>query len=85
LLGSGAITELPALNSFFQSMDRREDQTIALKEWIKEQPLTIPTILVTHQVNITALTGIFPASGEIVVLRRAKDGTLAVVSTAKTD
>jgi hypothetical protein len=26
--------------------------------------------VVTHQVNITALTGIFPASGEGVVLRR---------------
>ena len=26
-------------------------------------------VLVTHQVNITALTGIFPRSGEIVVLR----------------
>ena len=25
--------------------------------------------MVTHQVNITALTGIFPRSGEIVVLR----------------
>jgi len=25
-------------------------------------------LLVTHQVNITALTGIFPASGEIVVV-----------------
>jgi hypothetical protein len=25
--------------------------------------------LVTHQVNITALTGIFPAEGEVLVLR----------------
>ena len=28
-----------------------------------------PTVLVTHQVNITALTGVYPTSGEIVVIR----------------
>lgn len=85
LLGFGEITELPALNSFFQSMDRQEDQTATLKAWIKGQPLTTPTILVTHQVNITALTDIFPASGELIVLRRAGNGTLAVVGTVETD
>lgn len=85
LLGFGAITELPALNSFFQSMDRRDDQTAALQQWIKDQPLTTPTVLVTHQVNITALTGIFPASGELVVLRRTTEGSLTVVGTIETD
>lgn len=85
LLGFGAITELPALNSFFQSMDRRDDQTTALQEWIKDQPLTTPTILVTHQVNITALTDIFPASGELIVLRRTADGSLSVVGSVETD
>jgi len=35
-------------------------------------------VLVTHQVNITALTGIFPAEGEILVLRRDA-GVVAVV------
>jgi hypothetical protein len=34
--------------------------------------------LVTHQVNITALTGIFPASGEIVVVT-VEDNQLKVV------
>lgn len=85
LLGFGEITELSSLNSFFQSMDQREDQTAALQEWIKVQPLTTPTILVTHQVNITALTDIFPASGELVVLRRAKDGSLTVMGSVETD
>ena len=85
LLGFGKITELPALNSFFQSMERRDDQTGALQEWIENQSLTTPTILVTHQVNITALTDIFPASGELVVLRRSNEGKLAVVGTIETD
>jgi hypothetical protein len=30
--------------------------------------------LVTHQVNITALTEVFPAEGEIVVLRPTASG-----------
>jgi hypothetical protein len=35
-------------------------------------------LLVTHQVNITALTGIVPQSGEIIVTRRG-GGALTVV------
>jgi hypothetical protein len=31
-------------------------------------------LLVTHQVNITALTGVYPSSGEIVVGRIGPDG-----------
>ena len=42
-------------------------------------------MLVTHQVNITALTGIFPSSGEIVAARYEEDGTLTVVGTLRTD
>lgn len=30
-------------------------------------------VLVTHQVNINALVGVFPGSGEIVVLRPVGD------------
>jgi len=33
-----------------------------------------PAVLVTHQVNITALTGVFPRAGETVVARPADDG-----------
>ena len=32
-------------------------------------------IMVTHQVNITALTDVFPASGEMVVVRPRRDGS----------
>ncbi len=32
-----------------------------------------PLVMVTHQVNITALTGIFPDSSEVVVLTPAPD------------
>jgi hypothetical protein len=36
-------------------------------------------VLVTHQVNITALTGIFPAEGEVLILKRDLDN-LSVVA-----
>jgi len=40
---------------------------------------------VTHQVNITALTEVFPSSGEIVVARKNASGTLSVLGTIETD
>ena len=35
--------------------------------------------LVSHQVNITALTGVYPRSGEVVILHSAEDGSIEVV------
>ena len=85
LLGLGPVTEQPVLNSFFQDFERREPQTRALRHWIAKQELTAPLILVTHQVNITALTNVFPQSGELVIVRRSKTGTLLVVGTIRSD
>ena len=42
-------------------------------------------VMVTHQVNITALTGIFPASGEMIVVAREADGALAVRGRIRLD
>lgn len=78
-LAVGPVVELPALNSFFQSSDQEEKHTRALRAWIASADLSRPVVLVTHQVNITALTGIFPAEGEILVLRRGPD-TLSVAA-----
>ena len=36
-------------------------------------------VLVTHQVNITALTGRIPASGEVFLLKIGRDDTISVV------
>jgi len=38
-----------------------------------EHQNTMPAILVTHQVNITALTGVFPRSGEVVFVSIEND------------
>lgn len=85
LLNLGQIQELPVLNSFFSSRDRTQSQTQALKKWLAGQRMSQVLILVTHQVNITALIGVFPAPGEVIVVRREKNGDLTTVGTMMTD
>ena len=84
-LGLGAVEALPILNSFYERRENEERQTRGLEGWLAEQDLDRPVVLVTHQVNITALTGVFPTSGEMVVIRRLQDGGLVVVGTIETD
>lgn len=69
LLEIGSVEEMPALNSFFQNRANRDPQTADLVNRLNEWSANKPLVLVTHQVNITALTGIFPRSGETVVFR----------------
>lgn len=76
LLNLGKAKEQPSLNSFFRNFERREPQTQALTTWVTTTRFEKPLILVTHQVNISALTGRFTRSGEIIVVARKPDGTL---------
>ena len=85
LLGLGPVAELPALNSFYRLPERRERQTEALQLWLSGQAMDRPIILVTHQVNITALTGLYPASGELVVVGQALGGDIAVLGSIRSD
>ena len=85
LLDLGVVNELPALNSFFHQYGRRDSQTQSLRKWIRNQDLTQPLVLVTHQVNITSLTGIYPSSGELVFVNRAKSGKISVLGSLKTE
>jgi phosphohistidine phosphatase SixA len=73
----GLVRPEPAFDSFFA--DRREEpaQTEAARRILLAWPGPGALVAVTHQVNITALTGIFPASGEGIVLRR-EGATLSV-------
>lgn len=70
------VERLPALNSFFSKQDVEGVQTGAVRGLVEKwRAQTGVLVLVTHQVNITALTGIYPAEGEILVLRpRATSG-----------
>jgi len=79
----GPVHELPILNSFFQKFQKKDPQTAALKTWLNSKEIKVPLILVTHQVNITAFTDIFPGSGEIVVVRKDGRDEFAVLGSIK--
>lgn len=68
------VDSLPALNSFFQDNATKEAQTQAARRAVLEWRGPGNLVMVTHQVNITALTGVFPQSGEVVVLKPEGDG-----------
>jgi phosphohistidine phosphatase SixA len=85
LLELGPVTELPELNSFFKQYERRDVQTQHLKKWLKRATFDHPLVLVTHQVNITALTDFYPASGEMVIVKRSDSGEILVLGSIKTD
>ncbi|HEV7329140.1 MAG TPA: histidine phosphatase family protein [Bosea sp. (in: a-proteobacteria)] len=83
LMSLGTVEDAPeALNSFFGRSGERESATTALRRRLSSLPRDAGTVvMVTHQVNITALTGVFPRSGDIVVLRREPDGGISVRGT----
>ncbi|KAA2235817.1 histidine phosphatase family protein [Salinarimonas soli] len=70
-LGLARVEAAPeALNSFFDARGEAQRSTAALRALLSALPAEgTVAVLVTHQVNITALTGIFPAMGETLVLR----------------
>jgi phosphohistidine phosphatase SixA len=74
LLELGTIEEFPALNSFFADRSSRDAQTQELRNFLANLPDESRVMLVTHQVNITALTGRAVASGEIFVIDIMPDG-----------
>jgi phosphohistidine phosphatase SixA len=73
------VLELPALNSFFEERGKSSAQTAALKKHIAKLESSQKVLYVTHQVNTTALTGIYPAAGEIILFRMKKDQTIEVL------
>lgn len=64
----GEVTGWPPLNSFFQNRSAGPRQTEETIEGVNAMPDGAPVILVSHQVNTTALTGIYPASNEGVII-----------------
>lgn len=80
LLDVAPVEEEPLLNSFFRDRARGPAQLEGLRALIAGLPRDGDTVvMVTHQVVITGLTDIFPASGEMVVLRLQKHGGWTVV------
>lgn len=72
LLGFGAPRLQPTLGSFFQGYTEESVQTAGTEQLLRQAPAT-PLLLVTHQVNITALTrgAVYPRSGELIAVQRS--------------
>ena len=76
----GRVQPAPAFNSFFnEDAAQSARQTAAARAVLAAWRGPGVLVVVTHQVNITALTGVFPASGEGIVVRAAPSGALEVV------
>jgi len=69
----------PALDSFFDDRSREPAQTAELRRRVQSmRPTGALELWVTHQVNITALTGVALAMAEARWLAPARDGGLTV-------
>lgn len=68
-LAFGRVEPWPVIDSFFRDRQDEPAQTTALRGWASAWRGPDNAMLVTHQVNITALTGAFVAMGEALVLR----------------
>lgn len=67
-----------AFNSFFENSGSEPAQTAAARALLLKWKGPGALVVVTHQVNITALTGIVPSSGEGIVLQ-GTGGSLKVI------
>ncbi len=72
LLDLGPVEQVDAFDSFFRETGARAERTRLAREQIAGRAGRV--IVVTHQVNITALTGQGARSGEVLVVREAADG-----------
>jgi hypothetical protein len=68
-LAFGSVEPWPVLDSFFGDRSRSDAQTAALRSALAALPVGRLEAWVTHQVNISALTGGGAAMGEVLVLR----------------
>jgi phosphohistidine phosphatase SixA len=79
LLDLAPVDALPSLNSFFQDRAQRAPRTEATRDFLAARPDDERLVLVTHFVNISALTGLSTRSGGMVVADVADDGTVTVL------
>ncbi|WP_422103280.1 histidine phosphatase family protein [Vreelandella sp.] len=78
LMAVGPVTPAPWLNSFFRGRGDQVAITQAARERMEAWQGPGNLLLVTHQVNITALTGGGVSSGEMVVVRPQEEGFTVV-------
>lgn len=82
LLGLAPVQEVSAFNSFFRDFSTRDSQTAKALTVLDDR--SDRAFVVTHQVNISALTGRSTRSGEVLVVRHAGD-RLEVLGSIRID
>lgn len=81
LLGLGEVSAFPALNSFFRNSQNRAPQTTETRDYLATKEIKRPLVLVTHQVNISALIGMYTSSGETLVVKPGVDGAMTLLGS----
>lgn len=79
--GLATVEDFAALDSFFADRSTAGEQTEAVRRRLARADPEEKLLLVTHQVNISALTGRGTRSGEVVVIRVGPDGSVATVGS----
>ena len=74
LLDLGEVEPFAPLDSFYEDRAAGPAQTEQALAALLDLPPTETWVLVTHQVNVTALTGVYPRSGQVVVARAGPGG-----------
>lgn len=72
------VREQPVFNSFFDERSKGAAQTRSALELLSRYTGKGALVIVTHQVNITAITGMSVASGEGIVVRMTNDAVKVV-------
>ncbi len=75
----GQVREDASFNSFFGDASREPTQLAEARATLSRWRGPGMLVVVTHQVNITPLTGVFPASGEGTIVRPKAEGGIEVL------
>ena len=78
-LALGPVIPDPVLDSFFQQPADGPARTAALRERLQTLTPGLPVVLVTHQVNVSALTGQFARSGQGAEVQIQPHGEIAIL------
>ena len=82
-LAFGKAEQWPMLNSIFENSALNQARVTALKERLGRRPLQGNVVIVSHNVNISAATGVGPAMGEAVVVAPGENGGFSVLGSLK--
>ncbi len=82
-LAFNAAEPWPALDNTFETAERRPAQMREIEKLLAQPVSSGNIVLVTHGVNILALTGVSPSEGEIVAVRADGKGRHAVIGRGR--